>query len=235
MYACACESVETVPWVGSWLSQNTLRSWAKLILSGWKTTLTTSAWPVFPAKYNICERLSQTETETETKTETAGVTDLLYQFTQQAKAFIKMGHDDQHGLNNCLSENLKEWKTAKWGVSSCLFYISTFLCVFLIIHLTLCLTCVRDFKVAACVLYLTGNTANYCDCMLVIVTFEQSNKIPQDILVYPAHVLDFAISLLLYVSSMTKWIWCAFISEITLFVWFQGILESNDSLNATLL
>lgn len=53
--------VNDVPWVGLWLSQKTLRRLAKLICSGWKTTLTTSAWPVLPAKYNICEQMNDTE------------------------------------------------------------------------------------------------------------------------------------------------------------------------------
>lgn len=47
--------VSLVPWVGLWLSQKTLSRLAKLIFFGWKTTLTTSAWPVLPAKYNVCE------------------------------------------------------------------------------------------------------------------------------------------------------------------------------------
>jgi len=46
---------EGVPWVGLWFSQNTLSRLEKLICSGWKTTLTTSAWPVIPAEHNFCE------------------------------------------------------------------------------------------------------------------------------------------------------------------------------------
>lgn len=39
-----------LPWVGSWFSQKTLSSSSKLMRSGWYTTRTTSAWPVFPWK-----------------------------------------------------------------------------------------------------------------------------------------------------------------------------------------
>ncbi|TNN53484.1 hypothetical protein EYF80_036326 [Liparis tanakae] len=56
MAAPLSHSVDPTPW-----SKNTLSRLEKLICSGWKTTLTTSAWPVIPAEHNFCEFTSHRE------------------------------------------------------------------------------------------------------------------------------------------------------------------------------